>query len=145
CGQACWHIVWHWVWNLRVARSVGCAQVPRRQMEWAPPHAPTGAAHPMAEPAPGDAPASGPLAWARARGGRLGAEAVALQDDGPWRGPRGGALWQSETRQANAFTRAAHVCGPRRGLPCRSPTLPLFGTDRPRHTRPTGERRWAPA
>jgi hypothetical protein len=28
CGQECWHIVWQWVWNLRLACSAGCAQTP---------------------------------------------------------------------------------------------------------------------
>src|SRR5262249_25173667 len=82
--------------------------------EWAPPHPQMGAAHTMAEPAPGEETAYGPLTWARARGGRLGAEAFALQDDGTLRCPHGGELWQTEIRDENAFTRAAHFCGPRR-------------------------------
>src|SRR5262249_52790692 len=104
CGQEFWQIVWQWVWNLRLAFSVGCAQAPLREMEWAPPHLPTGGVQAMAEPAPGEEPAYGPLAWARARGGRLGAEAFALQDDGTLRCPQGVELWQTEIRQENAFT-----------------------------------------
>lgn len=40
----------------------------------------------------------------RAYGGRLGAEAFALQDDGMLLCPQGVRLWQSETRQVNALT-----------------------------------------
>ena len=71
-------------------------------MEWAPSH--TGSALSLAEPAPGDEPAYGPLQWARARAGRLGAESFVPQADGTLRCPHGVALWQSETRHENAFT-----------------------------------------
>jgi hypothetical protein len=104
CGQEFWHIVWQWVWNLRLAFSAGTAQTSLRELEWAPPHAQTDTAQASAEPAPCEAPVYGPLEWARAYGGRLGAEAFVLQDDGTLRCPRGRALWQSETRQENAFT-----------------------------------------
>jgi hypothetical protein len=104
CGQEFWHIVWQWVWNLRLAFSTGCAQAPLREMEWAPPHPQTDSVQAIAEPAPCEEPAYGALAWARGRGGRLGAEAFALQDDGTLRCPQGVALWLSETRQENAFT-----------------------------------------
>jgi hypothetical protein len=89
CGQEVWHIVWHWVWNLRLAFSAGSAQAPLRAMEGAPPHPQTGATQASAEPAPDEAPADGPLDGARVRGGRLGAEALALQDDGTLRCPQG--------------------------------------------------------
>jgi hypothetical protein len=75
CGQEVWHIVWQWVWNLRLAFSTGCAQAPLREMEWAPPHPQTDSVQAIAEPAPREEPAYGALAWARGRGGRLGAEA----------------------------------------------------------------------
>jgi hypothetical protein len=58
----------------------------------------------LAAPDPDDEPQYGPLAWARAYGGRLGAEAFALQDDGMLLCPHGKRLWLSETRQVNAFT-----------------------------------------
>jgi hypothetical protein len=109
CGQACWHIVWQWVWNLRLAFSVGCAQAPWREMEWAPPQPQTGVA--VSQCAAGSwcrasvsEPAYGPLAWASVRGARRGAEACALQDDGTLRCPQGAALWRSEIRQETAFT-----------------------------------------
>jgi hypothetical protein len=101
-GQELWQIVWQWVWNLRLACSAGCAQSPLREMEWASPG--PGSTLTLAEPAPHDEPEYGPLAWARARSGRLGAEAFVLQDDGMLRCPQGVALWQSETRQETAFT-----------------------------------------
>jgi hypothetical protein len=104
CGQACWHIVWQGVWNLRLACSTGCAQAPLHEMEWAPPHPPTDAAPALAEPAPGAAPAYGALTWAPGRGGRLGAAAFALHDEGTLRCPHGGALGRSETRQEHACT-----------------------------------------
>jgi hypothetical protein len=102
CGQEVWQIVWQWVWNLRLAFSAGCAEVPVREMEWAPPQ--TGLAQHIAVPAPEEEGAYGPLEWARVWGGRLGAEAFVLQDDGMLRCPQGVQLWQSETRQENAFT-----------------------------------------
>jgi hypothetical protein len=104
CGQEFWQIVWQWVWNLRLAFSVGCAQAPLREMEWAPPHPQTDASQAIAEPAPGEEPAYGPLEWARVRAGRLGAEAFVLQDDGTLRCPQGVELWLSEIRQEDAFT-----------------------------------------
>jgi len=108
CGQEFWHIVWQWVWNLRLACSLdcsaGCAQTPLRELEWAPPHPQTVSVQASAEPAAGEASVYGPLAWARARGGRLGAEAFALQDDGTLRCPQGGALWQTEIRQETTLT-----------------------------------------
>ena len=102
CGQEFWQIVWQWVWNLRLAFSAGCTDAPLRQMEWAPPQ--TGSTQRLAEPAPQEEPEYGPLEWARAWGGRLGAEAFTLQDDGMLRCPQGVELWLSETRQENAFT-----------------------------------------
>jgi hypothetical protein len=102
CGQEFWQIIWQWVWNLRLAFSAGWSNPPLRQMEWAP--AQTSPVQRLAEPAPDDEPEYGPLAWARAYGGRLGAEAFALQDDGMLRCPQGKHLWLSETRQVNAFT-----------------------------------------
>jgi hypothetical protein len=104
CGQEFWQLVWQWVWNLRLAFSVGCAQAPLREMEWAPPHPQTDASQAIAEPAPGEEPAYGPLEWARVRAGRLGAEAFVLQDDGTLRCPQGVELWLSEIRQEDAFT-----------------------------------------
>lgn len=101
-GQELWQIVWQWVWNLRLAFSAGCTDAPLRQMEWAPPH--TGPTQSLAEPAPQEEPKYGPLEWARAWGGRLGAEAFPLQEDGMLLCPQGVRLWQSETRQVNAFT-----------------------------------------
>lgn len=101
-GQEFWQIVWQWVWNLRLAFSAGCTQAPLREMEWVPP--PTGSTQPLAEPAPQEEPEYGPLDWARAWGGRLGAEAFPLQDDGMLRCPQGVRLWQSEIRQESAFT-----------------------------------------
>jgi hypothetical protein len=102
CGQEFWQIVWQWVWNLRLACSASCTHAPLREMEWAPPH--TGLTQSFAEPAPGEESVYGPLDWAQARGGRLGAEVFALQDDGRLRCPHGVELWLSETRQENAFT-----------------------------------------
>src|SRR5258708_38074985 len=58
----------------------------------------------VAVPAPHEEPTYGPLEWARPHGGRLGAEAVPLQDDGTLRCPTGVRLWQSETRQDHALT-----------------------------------------
>lgn len=101
-GQEFWQVVWQWVWNLRLACSAGCTHDPLREIEWAPPQ--TGKAQSLAEPAPQEDPQYGPLEWARARGGRLGAEAFVLQDDGMLLCPQGVRLWQSETRQENAFT-----------------------------------------
>src|SRR5271166_2338192 len=103
-GQECWQIVWQWVWNLRLAFSAGCTQAPLREMEWAPPHPQMGSTQSLAEPAPQEEPEYGPLEWARAWGGRLGAEAFCLHDDGMLRCPQGVRLWLSETRQENAFT-----------------------------------------
>jgi hypothetical protein len=103
CGQEVWQLVWQWVWNLRLAFSAGWGDTtPLREMEWVPPH--TGSMQRLAEPAPDDAPDYGPLEWARARGGRLGAEAFALQENGTLRCPHGVELWLSETRQENTFT-----------------------------------------
>jgi hypothetical protein len=104
CGQEFWQIVWQWVWNLRLAFAAGGAQAPLRKMEWAPLHPQTSAAQVIAEPAPREEPVYGALEWARVRGGRLGAEAFALQADGTLRCPQGGARWLSETRQETAFT-----------------------------------------
>jgi hypothetical protein len=101
-GQEFWHIIWQWVWNLRLAFSTRWSETPLREMEWAPSH--TGSSLSVAEPAPGDEPEYGPLEWARARAGRLGAESFVPQGDGTLRCPHGVALWQSETRQENAFT-----------------------------------------
>jgi hypothetical protein len=101
-GQEFWQIVWQWVWNLRLAFSAGCTQAPLREMEWAPPQ--TGSTQSLAEPAPQEDPQYGPLEWARAWGGRLGAEAFSLQDDGMLLCPQGVRLWLSEIRQENAFT-----------------------------------------
>lgn len=102
CGQEFWQVVWQWVWNLRLAFSTGWSDTALRQMEWAPPH--TGSMQSLVEPAPDDGSDYGPLEWARARGGRLGAEAFPLQDNGTLRCPHGVVLWLSETRQENAFT-----------------------------------------
>jgi hypothetical protein len=101
-GQEFWQIVWQWVWNLRLAFSAGCAEAPLREMEWAPPQ--TGSTQSLAEPAPQEEPEYGSLEWARAWGGRLGAEAFPLQDDGMLLCPQGVQLWLSEIRQENAFT-----------------------------------------
>jgi len=101
-GQDFWQIVWQWVWNLRLAFSAGCTQAPLREMEWAPPQ--TGSTQRLAEPAPQEEPEYGPVEWARVCGGRLGAEAFPLQDDGMLLCPQGIRLWHSETRQENAFT-----------------------------------------
>jgi hypothetical protein len=101
-GQEFWQIVWQWVWNLRLAFSAGCTQAPLREMDWAPPQ--TGSTQRLAEPAPQEEPEYGPLEWARVWGGRLGAEAFPLQDDGMLLCPQGIRLWHSETRQENAFT-----------------------------------------
>jgi hypothetical protein len=54
CGQELWQIVWHWVWNLRLAYSAGCAQAPLRELEWAPPG--PGSTQTLAEPAPHEEP-----------------------------------------------------------------------------------------
>ena len=102
CGQEFWQIIWQWVWNLRVALSAACTETPLRQMEWAPPS--TGPTQSLAEPALQGEPAYGPLEWARAWGGRLGADAFVLQEDGTLRCPHGVGLWLSETRQENVFT-----------------------------------------
>jgi hypothetical protein len=102
CGQEVWQLVWQWVWNLRLALSAAGTETPLRQMEWAPPS--TGPIQRLAEPAAQGDPEYGPLAWARARGGRLGAEAFVWQEDGTLRCPRGVELWLSETRQETAFT-----------------------------------------
>ncbi len=101
-GQEVWQIVWQWVWNLRLACSAGSTHAPLREMEWAPPQ--TGSTQCLAEPVPQDEPAYGPLEWARAWGGRLGAEAFSLQDDGMLLCPQGVRLWLSEIRQENPFT-----------------------------------------
>jgi hypothetical protein len=101
-GQELWQIVWQWVWNLRLAWSAGCTETPLRQMEWAPPS--TGPTQSLAEPASQEEPEYGPLEWARAWGGRLAAGAFVVQQDGTLRCPQGVQLWQSETRQENAFT-----------------------------------------
>jgi hypothetical protein len=100
-GQELWQIGWQWVWNLRLALSAG-SEAPLRQMEWAPPS--TGPTQRLAEPAPQEEPEYGPLEWARAWGGRLGAEAFPLQADGMLLCPHGIRLWPSEMRQVNAFT-----------------------------------------
>jgi hypothetical protein len=102
CGQEFWQIVWQWVWNLRLALQAGCTDAPLRSLEWAPPS--DAPAQFVAVPAPHEEPTYGPLEWARPHGGRLGAEAFPLQDDGTLRCPTGVRLWQSETRQENAFT-----------------------------------------
>jgi hypothetical protein len=102
-GQEFWQIVWQWVWNLRLAFSLSWSATPLREMEWAPP-IPGAAAERLAEPAPHEELAYGPLEWARARSGRLGADAFVLQADGMLRCPQGTQLWQSEIRQENAFT-----------------------------------------
>jgi Transposase DDE domain len=47
---------------------------------------------------------NGPLKWARAWGGRLGAETFVQHEDGTLRCPQGIELWLSETRQENART-----------------------------------------
>jgi hypothetical protein len=101
-GQELWQIVWQWVWNLRLALSADCTDAPLRQMVWAP--LDPGSMQSLAEPAPHDEPEYGPLAWAQAWGGRLGAEAFVLQDNGMLRCPQGVELWLSETRQEHAFT-----------------------------------------
>lgn len=103
CGQEVWQLIWQWVWNLRLAFSAGWSDTtPLRQTEWAPPH--TASTQSLAEPAPDDEPDYGPLEWARARGGRLGADAFVVQEDSMLRCPQGVQLWLSETRQENAFT-----------------------------------------
>jgi hypothetical protein len=71
-------------------------------MDWAPPQ--TGSTQHIAVPAPEEEGHYGPLEWARARAGRLGAEAFVLQDDGMLRCPQGVRLWHGETRQVNAST-----------------------------------------
>jgi hypothetical protein len=102
CGQEVWQMVWQWVWNLRLAMSAAGTETPLRQIEWAP--ASTGPIQSLAEPASQEEPEYGPLEWARAYGGRLGADAFVLQEDGTLRCPHGVELWLSETRQENAFT-----------------------------------------
>jgi hypothetical protein len=102
CGQEFWQLVWQWVWNLRLAMSAAGTETLLRQMEWAP--ASAGPIQSLAEPAAQGEPEYGPLEWARARGGRLGADAFAWQEDGTLRCPNGVALWLSETRQEHAFT-----------------------------------------
>jgi hypothetical protein len=102
CGQEFWQIVWQWVWNLRLALQAGCMDAPVRSLEWAPPS--DAPAQFVAMPLPHQEPTYGPLEWARSYAGRLGAEAFPLQDDGTLRCPTGVHLWQSETRQENAFT-----------------------------------------
>jgi hypothetical protein len=87
CGQEVWQIVWQWVWNLRLAVSAGCTETPLRETEWALPQ--TGSAQAIAVPAPEEEPEYGPREWARARRGRLGAEAFALHDDGMLLCPQG--------------------------------------------------------
>lgn len=101
-GQECWQIVWQWVWNLRLAFPAGSGDISLREMEWAPPH--PGSTQHIAVPAPEEEGHYGPLEWARARAGRLGAEAFVLQDDGMLLCPQGVRLWQGETRQVNAST-----------------------------------------
>jgi hypothetical protein len=101
-GQDFWQTVWQWVWNLRLTFSAGCTQTPLRETEWAPPQ--TASTQSLAEPAAQEDSEYGPLEWARVWGGRLGAEAFPLQDDGKLLCPHGIRLWHSETRQENAFT-----------------------------------------
>jgi hypothetical protein len=102
CGQEFWQLVWQWVWNLRLAMSAAGTETPLRQIEWGA--AATGPIQSLAEPAAQEEPEYGPLEWARARGGRLGAEAFPLQENGTLRCPHGVELWLSETRQETAFT-----------------------------------------
>jgi hypothetical protein len=105
CGQEVWQMIWQGVWNLRLAFSAGWSDTPDtllRRMQWALPQ--TGRVQRLAEPDPDDDVQYGPLEWARAYGGRLGAEAFARPDDGLLLCPPGGRLWQSEIRQVNAFT-----------------------------------------
>ena len=80
----------------------GVADTPLRQMEWAPPH--PGSTQKCAVPDPHEDAHYGPLEWARAWAGRLGAETFVLQDDGMLLCPQGVELWLSETRQENAST-----------------------------------------
>jgi hypothetical protein len=64
-------------------------------------------------------PKHGSLEWARAWGGRLGAEAFSLQDDGMLLCPQGVRLWLSEIRQENAFTeRPIYVAKDAACAPC---------------------------
>ncbi len=105
CGQEVWQMIWQWVWNLRLAFSAGWSETPDtplRQIEWAPPQ--TGSMQRLASPDPDGESHYGPLEWAGAYGGRLGAEAFALQEDGMLLCPQGKRLWLSETRQVNPFT-----------------------------------------
>jgi hypothetical protein len=107
-GQELWQVIWHWVWNLRLAlgqRLEGVAACSLRSMEWAPSLPATTVELPRG--ANETAEEYGPLEWAQPRGrakGGFGAEAFILRDDGMLQCPAGRLLWLSETRQESATT-----------------------------------------
>jgi hypothetical protein len=128
-GQELWHVLWHWVWNLRLApghRLEGVATGPERAMEWAPAVPATTVDLPVATTATSDETAAeyGPLEWAQPRGrarGSFGAEAFPLCDDGMLECPAGRRLWLSETRHESAT--AQRLISVARDQDCASCTL----------------------
>jgi hypothetical protein len=95
-------VIWQWVWNLRLALSVGISDDVLRSMEWAPEH--DGTSQTIAVPVLDETPTYGALEWARARGDRIAATDFVLQEDGQLRCPQGVLLWHSETRQETPST-----------------------------------------
>jgi hypothetical protein len=112
-GQELWQVVWHWVWNLRLALGRQLVAAPVRSIEWAP--APTAAPPPVAVPLDQPAETYGPWQWARQWGraaGRLGANTFTLRADGQVQCPAGAVLWPTATRQETADTQR-RICSAR--------------------------------
>ena len=117
CGQETWHIISHWVWNLRLELGHQLAPDPVRTTEFAPALPP---AHTEAidspSPSQGYGSAAVALPW---KHGRFSGQDFALQPDGTLRCPAGQSLVAHERRrEADGSLRVVYAASIRSCRPC---------------------------